>query len=141
MFGTEVLIGVSLISLLVFLLWRVRRAVRASSAYAKFAKRRTPGDYHAVHIRFCEERACGAVRQHEGKRFLARTAPPLPLAECLADECSCRYSHYDDRRKIMKRRAVDNGFDAQPYQGPEQRADSERRNRKEPIPEPESKRR
>jgi len=141
MFGTEVLIGASLISLLVFLLWRVRRAVRVSSAYAEFAKRGTPGDYHAVHIQFCEEAACAAVRRHGGKRYLAKRAPILPLPNCSAEECSCRYSHYDDRRKIMKRRAVDNGFDAQPYQGPDRREDSERRNRKEPIPEPENKRR
>ena len=124
----DVLIGASLITLLVFLLWRMRRAVRASSAYAAFAKRAAPSDYHAVHIQFCEEGACTEVRQHRDKRYLANQAPALPLEYCSADECNCRYSHYDDRRKIMKRRAVDNGFDARPYDGPERREEDERRN-------------
>lgn len=117
-----VLIGFSLISCLVFLLWRARAAVRAASAYAG-SQKRTAGssEYHAVHIQFCEETACQAVRRHEGERFLANDAPELPLRECMQPKCLCRYTHYDDRRKITGRRAVDNGFDAQPYDGEERR--------------------
>lgn len=136
----EVLIGISLIALLVFLLWRGHAAMRVSSAYAAPAKRgRQAGDYHAVYIQFCEEGACPAVRRHRGERMLAKQAPTLPLANCNEAECSCRYAHYDDRRKIMGRRATDNGFDRQSYVGPERRASDDRRNGKGEASEPKTK--
>ncbi len=121
-----VLIGFSLVTFVIILLWRARAAIRAASAYVGPASQdKSAGEYHAVHLQFCEETACEPVRRHDGERFLASEAPALPLVDCDARECRCRYSHYDDRRKIMGRRAVDNGFDAQPYRGPERRAGPE----------------
>jgi len=45
--------------------------------------------------------ACNAVKALEGKRFLAQEAPSLPLQECDAEECHCKYEHFKDRRDII----------------------------------------
>ena len=48
--------------------------------------------------------ACAAVRQVEGKRFLASSAPMLPLPNCGTPRCACKYQHYQDRRTNRDRR-------------------------------------
>ena len=40
-----------------------------------------------------------------GRRFLSGAAPQLPLADCDAAECSCRFRHHDDRRSNKDRRS------------------------------------
>lgn len=44
--------------------------------------------------------ACPAVKSVAGKRFLdtERDLPILPLPECDASRCNCRYQRYEDRR-------------------------------------------
>ena len=42
--------------------------------------------------------ACDAVKMVEGKRYLAAQAPKLPLLDCSAERCTCRYVRHEDRR-------------------------------------------
>ncbi len=41
---------------------------------------------------------CSAIRGLQGKRFLEREAPTLPVPGCTAARCDCVYTHHDDRR-------------------------------------------
>jgi hypothetical protein len=59
--------------------------------------------FHAVSIVYAKN-ACQAASNMEGRRFLSSVAPRLPLAECDALECKCRFSHHKDRRKGDDRR-------------------------------------
>ena len=63
--------------------------------------------FHAVSLQSMVH-ACKAAKDMEDKRFLSNTAPRLPLAECDALECNCKYIHYQDRRT--------NEFRRSPYQ-------------------------
>ncbi len=59
--------------------------------------------YHAVSIRLGRT-ACRAAAELEGKRFLSASAPQLPLPDCDAAECDCRFAHHKDRRAGNDRR-------------------------------------
>jgi len=58
--------------------------------------------YHAVSI-VASGGCCAAAREIEGKRFLSRQAPILPLKACDKTSCQCRYEHHEDRRKGPRR--------------------------------------
>lgn len=54
--------------------------------------------FQAVEVLPCP-RSCEAARSAQGQRFLARKAPPLPLAQCdRPGHCACRFRKHDDRR-------------------------------------------
>jgi hypothetical protein len=54
--------------------------------------------WHAVSIEPGEE-SCEAVCALQDQRFLSSGTPPLiPLKDCDASRCTCRYRHHDDRR-------------------------------------------
>ena len=55
----------------------------------------------AVH---CGEDGCAAARAIAGKRHLLDEAPALPLAQCAADVCNCRFFRYGDRRSLLTNR-------------------------------------
>ncbi len=59
--------------------------------------------YHAVSVRPGNP-SCQAAVQLGRLRFLSRDAPKLPLPECTAQTCTCRYAHYADRRSGLDRR-------------------------------------
>jgi hypothetical protein len=63
-----------------------------------------PTQYHAVSIKH-EVSACGAAKEMAGRRFLSGAAPQLPLPDCDAIECNCRFRHHDDRRSSKDRRS------------------------------------
>ena len=47
---------------------------------------------------------CAAVRSLAGQRFLACSAPSLPLPTCsLSEQCTCRFQKHDDRRDFARR--------------------------------------
>lgn len=48
-------------------------------------------------------RVCDAVRRANGKRYLSKDAPVLPLPGCDASSCTCGYRHYPDRRDGSRR--------------------------------------
>lgn len=61
-------------------------------------------EFHAVSLK-CEQNACQVAKDMRGRRFLSSAAPRIPLPECDARECSCRFVHYQDRRKRENRRS------------------------------------
>ena len=76
---------------------RPRGAVSSSQAVSR---------YRAASI-LASRCACDAVRVVEGKRYLAAEAPRLPLQDCSADRCTCRYVRHEDRRSSLgDRRAL-----------------------------------
>lgn len=92
----------------IFAAWLVLRSRRRSDdatandpAKLKAAKDTT---YHAVSIKYAGS-ACEAAKAMVGRRFLASGAPRLPLPECDANACECRFVHYDDRRSGRDRRS------------------------------------
>ncbi len=54
--------------------------------------------------------ACAAAYAIEGERFLAGATPRIPLPECNAPICNCRFGHHDDRRLSDNRRQRWTGF-------------------------------
>jgi hypothetical protein len=67
-------------------------------------------DFRAVSIA-PKSVACPAAKQVNGKRFLIREAPRLPLAGCtLPEQCRCRYDKHDDRRQHDRRHPYGNGL-------------------------------
>ena len=50
--------------------------------------------------------ACSAVKAIGDKRFLAEQAPRVPLTECNAARCDCKYVRHEDRRIREDRRAI-----------------------------------
>lgn len=59
--------------------------------------------YHAVSLKFPPS-ACDAAKAMEGERYLSAEAPNIPLPECDAATCKCRYVHHKDRRGRDDRR-------------------------------------
>ncbi|HTV96536.1 MAG TPA: hypothetical protein VME42_11040 [Steroidobacteraceae bacterium] len=68
----------------------------------KRAARSARHRWHAVTI-VARGSACGAAQACRGRRFLSHEAPRLPLPECDAAACDCRYRHFDDRRGPPRR--------------------------------------
>jgi hypothetical protein len=72
-------------------------------------------------------KACGAVKQIDTRRFLAKSVPALPLAACgIAGQCQCRYVKHKDRRSDA-RRLVDCGLTNTFFDGAERRSKHRRR--------------
>lgn len=67
----------------------------------KLAK--TGSQFHAVSIQFADN-ACEAAKALEGQRILASEVPQVPLPECKAPQCKCRFRHHQDRRHSEDRR-------------------------------------
>ena len=59
--------------------------------------------YAAVSIA-CGKGACFRAEAIAGIRFLLAEAPGLPLNNCSAETCTCRYSHFRDRRSFLSNR-------------------------------------
>ena len=91
---------------LVVLLVIVRR--RPSIARVKLEPQTRPesGEYHSVEVRFREGDCCEWVKNLKDARLLPHQARlfPLPLPECDATRCRCRYVHFEDRRGEDDRR-------------------------------------
>lgn len=86
-----------------WLLLRRRNRRRENSAPQQAPQPKNTA-YHAVSIRF-DEQACDAAREMSGRRFLSSASPRLPLPDCDAAACSCRFVHHDDRRSGKDRRS------------------------------------
>jgi len=111
-------------SLILFLLLAavVALAITLRPRAPRPVTRADAGDFRAVSVRFDEAGACPAVRALESRRFLGADAPPLPLPECTADTCSCRFERHADRR-ASPRRAEETGVFERPFDGAEQRTE------------------
>lgn len=82
-----------------------RREAEASGAKRADGKKSAPPNrYQAVSI-VSGGKSCAAVKALAGRRFLAGSAPSLPLPTCsLSDQCKCRFQKYEDRREDNSRR-------------------------------------
>jgi hypothetical protein len=85
--------------------------------------------FHAVTIHMPAD-ACPAVRMFESNKFLAKEAPRLPLENCTAPRCQCRYEHYDDRRTDERRESSE----AKKFEGAQRREVKDRRKGQSPPP-------
>ena len=90
--------------LAVWLLLRRRRSAESTADRPVTGASTPTTAYHAVSIKFSSN-ACSAARDLDGRRFLSSAAPKLPLAECDALQCKCRFVHHKDRRAGKDRRS------------------------------------
>lgn len=67
-------------------------------------QRNSGGAFHAISIKFDAD-ACLHAKALQGRRYLASEAPTLPLNNCDAASCKCRFVHHDDRRSGKDRRS------------------------------------
>jgi hypothetical protein len=76
----------------------------ASEAKRALAKKPTRlNRYQAVSIVHAGK-CCAAVKSLAGQRFLACSAPSLPLPTCsLSNQCKCSFQKHDDRRDNDRR--------------------------------------
>ncbi len=70
------------------------KSVRQRASRPKIVKSTASGQFKAVSCKG----GCAAIKSLQGKRFLEREAPGLPVPGCVASRCSCIYAHHDDRR-------------------------------------------
>ena len=95
------------IALILAIGWLVMRLMRggqkpSQAAPPTIADKSSP--YHAVSLKYSSS-ACNAAKAMTGRRFLSSAAPRLPLPECDALQCRCRFVHHSDRRSGSDRRS------------------------------------
>ena len=100
----ELLLGVLLLLAVAWLIVRIRSNKQDTSTSSGSTTKKKSTAYHAVSIKYSEN-ACDAAKAMTGRRFLATAAPRLPLPECDALECRCKFTHHDDRRTGRDRRS------------------------------------
>lgn len=102
--------------------WPEAEASGAKRAPEKKAAR--PKRYQSVSL-VCAGKGCAAVKSLAGQRFLASSAPSLPLPACsLPNQCKCSFQKYDDRRDDNRRLS---GEKSRWYGGAEKRRSRGRR--------------
>ena len=96
------LVIITFVSVTLLILYRLDLLPRAGGRAPEQSKA-PPNPYPAVSIRCVD--GCEAAQQLKGRRFLGEEAPELPLENCTAATCHCRYAHHVDRRTgILDRR-------------------------------------
>jgi hypothetical protein len=70
----------------------------------------TDNAYAAVSVA-CGEGACFRAEAISGIRFLVDEAPLLPMPNCAAETCTCRYFHFRDRRSFLGNRRSSTGLE------------------------------
>lgn len=107
----EILLAVVSLLLILFLFrHRLRPGKRRQAKPVTLQEKQ----YHCVSIVLAPN-ACQAIRALEGKRFLSREAPRLPLPECDCSQCACKYHHHEDRRVPFSDRRLDYGMSRDLY--------------------------
>lgn len=73
--------------------------------------------YSATAISF-DNTACDAVKAMGDRMFLDadRDTPLLPLPDCDAARCNCKYVHREDRREVSEDRRHPSGLQAELYE-------------------------
>jgi hypothetical protein len=116
------LLGSAIVLVVLWLFVRNRSQSKKTSEPEK-PKATEDTAYHAVSIKF-DEKACEAAKMMSGRRFLSNAAPRLPLPDCSALDCRCRFAHHKDRRAAKDRRSP---FGAAGYAGGTGSYEKERR--------------
>lgn len=101
-------IVIGIIAIVVVILWVARNRQSESSkakpqSRAGVLKMTDTSKFHAVSIKFSSS-ACEAAKAMDGRRILSSQSPTIPLPECDAADCDCRFVHYSDRRGRSDRR-------------------------------------
>jgi len=65
--------------------------------------------YHGVSCH-PPRQSCDAAVRIAGARYLVAEAPQLPLPDCTARQCRCKYEHYEDRRREDADRRIPYGL-------------------------------
>ena len=98
-------LSISLMIAYWFLKPRKKQQPRRARMEIRTDTKKRIGTYHAVSVKpgGC---GCEAVNAMRGERFLTNggRVPNLPVADCTAINCTCRYVHYDDRRSAQGNR-------------------------------------
>jgi hypothetical protein len=87
--------------------------------------------FHAVSIKPGHQ-CCQGAKQFTGIRFLGEKAPKLPLPDCQAPVCNCRYVHHADRRSGEERRG-ERGWQQKQDVGIERRQRTRGRRATDPV--------
>jgi hypothetical protein len=92
-----------------FTSWLAQKLARDEPAAARIpaATGQRAAPFRGVAIKTGSQ-CCEAAKQLQGARFLSASAPRLPLPDCGAAACRCRYVHFQDRRSGDDRRGPDN---------------------------------
>ena len=85
----------ALLAVLIRMWPSTRKKATRGRATSKPEQARSP--YQSVSI-VCDYSACDTARKMARQRFLVAEAPLLPLGDCDASACSCKYAHHQDRR-------------------------------------------
>ena len=85
--------------------WLLRKKIGAQirTAGGPVQHHRVGNPFHAVTVE-AGMKSCAEARAMEERRFLAGSAPKLPLPGCTMATCQCRYVHHKDRRSARDRR-------------------------------------
>jgi hypothetical protein len=110
-FATVVLIA-ALIAVFVMLRSSLQTTSRIQGRGEKTKSIRSP--YRSVSI-VCASGACEAAKALAEKRLLSSTAPLVPLPDCTASTCACKYVHYDDRRSASRDRRAPAATTTDPF--------------------------
>lgn len=86
-----------------FLLLRSKRDI--PSRKKKPALQTQPRNPYSGAAILHDDCACSAVKKIGKHRFLASEIPIIPVPNCTAKSCNCKYTRYNDRRNIETRRA------------------------------------
>ena len=115
------------LGLAVTLVWLRKRKHPSRERLPSSNNRHADGDaFQGIEIVAARD-ACDAVRHLEGKRFLSRSAPRLPLNDCTMSRCDCTFKKIGDRRADI-RRWSDYGVETALFAGDERRSrDMDRR--------------
>lgn len=102
---TTVLLAI-VVLLLVALIVVKKRGARSNKRpdESRIAEPRDDAKFHAVSLRLGLE-PCTAAKRMAERRFLSNAAPRIPLPECDATKCECRFVHHADRRAGDDRRS------------------------------------
>ena len=132
----KIVIAIILLVLIVFVVLKTQSSPgRPGKKKAKLTHRqnatggKTRGadnPYRAVSIK-CGKGACKSAKSVEGKRFLLGRISGLPLPECSASVCNCKFSHHEDRRIDDDSRRIPSGMKTDLYA---QHGNTERRERR-----------
>ncbi|MGA7179356.1 MAG: hypothetical protein WBX11_07225 [Thiobacillaceae bacterium] len=112
--------------------WWRRSATLSKRQAALAVKRNAPRGYHSVEVR-CGSAACDAVKRLGETRFLSDEAPLLPVPGCTAQQCTCRYIHFADRRRDDRRNPYGQWTSTPPVITGERRLRIERRKSPEDV--------
>jgi hypothetical protein len=85
--------------------WLLRKKIGAQirTAGSPVQHHRVGNPFHAVRVE-AGMKSCAQARAIDEHRFLAASAPKLPLPGCPMATCQCRYVHHKDRRNDRDRR-------------------------------------